>query len=78
MEKKENWENFNGFTEILGVEIDENKYFLQPSCNGFILTNLKVLKFADCNNKLYQIFDNINKIVYKFDSMKEMILWATA
>ena len=83
--RKEDWEDFNVFAEVLGVETENgNKYFLQPNCDGFVPVNLKILTDSsysdttDLDSGLDQAFNEIGKRVYRFDSMQEMIVWATS
>ena len=83
---RENWENYSPFDYIIGVEMQSgDKFYLQPNVDGFVPVNFK-------NNKNYGYSDtddletgmpqcdalNGNKKVFKFDSMQEMIAWATS
>ena len=83
---RENWENYSPFDYIIGVEMQSGeKFYLQPNVDGFVPTNLKLSK-----NYGYSGTDDLetgmpqcdalkgNKKVFKFDSMQEMIAWATS
>lgn len=83
---KENWENYSPFDYILGVEMQSGeKFYLQPNVDGFVPVNFKDNKdygYAD-DTDLETGFNNCSKLqgnkkVFKFDSMQEMIAWATS
>ena len=84
---RENWKNYSPFDYIIGVETENgNKYILQPNsnCDGFVSVNLKIftdsyyLNTTDLDSGLDQAFNEIGKRVYRFDSMQEMVAWATS
>lgn len=82
---RENWKNYSPYDYIIGVETKNgNKYFLQPNCDGFVPVNLKILTDSsysdttDLDSGLDQAFNEIGKRVYRFDSMQEMVAWATS
>ena len=83
---KENWEDYSPFNDILGVEMQSgDKLFLQPNLGGFVPINLKLFKDYGYSN-IDDLETGIpqcdaldgNKRVFKFDSMQEMIAWATS
>lgn len=83
--KKENWKDYSPFYHTLGVELENgNKYFLQPNCDGFVPVNLKALNetsYSDTTDLLTgldQAFNEMGKRLYKFDSMTEVVSWATS
>ena len=83
---KENWKDFGPYENIIGVEMqNSNKYYLLPNVDGFVPVNLK--QHIDCGYSdttdletgiLQCSILNGNKKVYKFDSIKEVINWATS
>ena len=82
---KENWEELYIDEHIIGVEMQNgNKYYLAPNCDGFVPVNLKVhynSEYSDTTHletgmKKCGVLDG-NKKVFKFNSMQEMIAWAT-
>ena len=82
---KENWEYHCITDHITGVEMQNgNKYYLNPNCDGFVPVNLKYFKNSEySDNWTLEGMLNIlelkgNKKVFKFDSMQEMIAWATS
>lgn len=83
---KSEWENYSPFDYILGVEMQNgNKYYLAPNCDGFVPVNLKSHMETGYSsiNDLESGFNECsvldgNKKVFKFDSMQEMIAWATS
>ena len=84
---KENWGNYSPFNDILGVEMQNggDKYYLNPNAYGFVPVNLKSNKEGgySSTDDLENGFNecsvlNGNKRVFKFDSMQEMIAWATS
>ena len=84
--RKENWENYSPFDYIIGVEMQRGqKFYLHPNVDGFIPINLK--DHADygyaSTDHLESGFEEVtllegNKKVYEFDSMQEMVAWATS
>jgi hypothetical protein len=83
---KENWKDFSPFKNIIGVEMQNgNKYYLVPNVDGFVPVNLK--QHIDCGYSSVtdlesgmpecSIIDG-NKKVYRFDSIQEVINWATS
>ena len=84
--RKENWDQYSPISYILGVELQiGDKFYLHPNCGGFVPVNLKKhidYDYADTDN-LETGFDNVNglegnKKVFKFDSMQEIVAWATS
>ena len=83
---KENWEDYSPFNYILGVEMQSGeKFYLQPNVDGFVPVNFKDNKDygyaadTDLENGFNECSVlNGNKRVFKFDSMQEMIAWATS
>ena len=83
---KENWLDTYVNEKILGVEMKNgNKYYLAPNVDGFVPVNLKSNKEGgySSTDDLENGFNecsvlNGNKRVFKFDSMQEMIVWATS
>ena len=84
--RKEDWENYSPFDYIIGVEMQSGeRFYLQPNVDGFVPVNLKKhidYDYSDTDN-LETGFDNVNglegnKKVFKFDSMQEMVAWATS
>ena len=83
---RENWENYSPFDYIIGVEMQSgDKFYLQPNVDGFVPVNFKDNK--DCGYSDTDYLEkgmpqcdalNGNKKVFKFDSMQEMIAWATS
>ena len=80
---KEDWEEVDINTEIIGVEMQNgNKYYLVPNGDGFIPVNLKVHRntnYSDTKN-LESGMGNCgelsgNKKVYRFKSIQEVITW---
>ena len=83
---RENWEIYSPFDYIIGVEMQSGeKFYLQPNVDGFVPVNFKDNKdygYSD-NTDLETGFINCSKLrgnkkVFKFDSMQEMIVWATS
>ena len=83
---RENWENYSPFDYIIGVEMQNgNKYYLAPNVDGFVPVNFKDNKdngYSDTTDletgiRQCSVLDG-NKKVFKFDSMQEMIVWATS
>ena len=84
---RENWGDYSPFNHILGVEMQNggDKYYLNPNVEGFVPVNLKSNKEGgySSTDDLENGFNecsvlNGNKRVFKFDSMQEMIVWATS
>ena len=84
---RENWGDYSPFNHILGVEMQNggDKYYLNPNVDGFVPVNLKSNKEGgyssteDLENGFNECSVlNGNKRVFKFDSMQEMIAWATS
>ena len=84
--RKEDWYLYSPNNCIIGVEMQSgNKFYLPPNCGGFVPVNLKRhgdYDYSDTDN-LEIGFGEIkelegNKKVFKFDSMQEMVAWATS
>ena len=84
--RKEDWKNYSPFDYIIGVEMQSGeRFYLQPNVDGFVPVNFKDNKdygYSDTDN-LETGFDNVNRLegnkkVFKFDSMQEMVAWATS
>ena len=82
---KENWLDTYADEKILGVEMKNgNKYYLVPNVDGFVPVNLKQhieCGYSDTTNletgiRQCSVLDGDKKI-YKFDSMQEIVDWAT-
>ena len=84
--RKEDWDQYSSISYILGVELQiGDKFYLHPNCGGFVPVNLKKHIDYDYSNSndLKTGFDYLeelegNKKVFKFDSMQEMVAWATS
>ena len=84
--RKENWDLYSPSDCIIGVEMQSgDKFYLHPNCGGFVPVNLKKHIDYDYSNSddLGLGFDYLeglkgNKKVFKFDSMQEMVDWATS
>ena len=84
--RKEDWLNTYVGEKILGVEMQNgNKYYLVPNVDGFVPVNLK--QHIDCGYSdttdletgiLQCSILNGNKKVYRFDSIQEVVDWATS
>ena len=83
---RENWDQYSPISYILGVELQiGDKFYLHPNCGGFVPVNLKKhidYDYSDTDD-LENGFNecsvlNGNKRVFKFDSMQEMVAWATS
>ena len=83
---KENWLDTYVDEKILGVEMQNgNKYYLAPNVDGFVPVNLK--QHIDCGYSSVtdlesgmpecSIIDG-NKKVFEFESMQEIVDWATS
>ena len=84
--RKEDWLDTYANEKILGVEMrNGNKYYLVPNVDGFVPVNLKqhiecgYSDTTDLETGIGQcsVLDGDKKI-YKFDSMQEMVAWATS
>lgn len=83
---KENWEYTFVDEKILGIEMrDGNKYYLAPNCEGFVPVNLKehyIGVYSDTTDLETGIRQcsvlNGDKKVFEFESMQEMVAWATS
>ena len=83
---KENWLDTYVDEKILGVEMrNGNKYYLAPNVEGFVPVNLKEhinTGYSDTNSLETGILQcsvlDGNKKIYKFDSIQEVINWATS
>ena len=84
--RKGDWDQYSPISYILGVELQiGDKFYLHPNCGGFVPINLKKhidYDYSDTDN-LEIGFENVNglegnKKVFKFDSMQEMVAWATS
>ena len=84
--RKEDWLNTYVGEKILGVEMQNgNKYYLVPNVDGFVPVNLK--QHIDCGYSSVTSLESGmsecdvlegNKKVYRFDSIQEVINWATS
>ena len=83
---KEDWSNTYVDEKILGVEMrDGDKYYLVPNVDGFVPVNLK--QHIDCGYsdttgletgiRQCSVLDG-NKKVFEFESMQEIVAWATS
>ena len=84
--RKEDWDLCSPSVSVIGVEMQSgDKFYLHPNFDGFVPVNLKKHEdygYSDTDN-LEIGFDNVsglkgNKKVFKFDSMQEMVAWATS
>ena len=83
---KENWLDTYADEKILGVEMrNGNKYYLAPNVDGFVPVNLKqhiecgYSDTTDLETGIRQCSVLIgDKKIYKFDSIQEVINWATS
>ena len=84
--RKENWVEIHVNEHIIGVEMQNGtKYYLVPNVDGFVPVNLKTqinTDYSDTVNLEFGIRQcsvlEGNKKVFKFDSMQEMVAWATS
>ena len=84
--RKENWEEIYIDKHIIGVEMQNgNKYYLVPNADGFVPVNLKEhinTDYSDTNSLETGILQcsvlDGNKKVFEFESMQEMVAWATS
>ena len=83
---KENWLDTYVDEKILGVEMQNgNKYYLVPNVDGFVPVNLK--QHVNCGYSgttnledgilEYNVLDG-DKKVFEFESMQEVVDWATS
>ena len=84
--QKENWEEIYIDKHIIGVEMQNgNKYYLVPNVDGFVPVNLKVhvnTGYSDTTAletgiRQCSVLEG-NKKVFEFESMQEMVAWATS
>ena len=83
---KQDWEYTFVDEKILGVEMQNgNKYYLLPNVDGFVPVNLK--KHVSCGySSVTNLEDGISecsvldgdKKVFEFNSMQEVVAWATS
>lgn len=84
--RKEDWLDTYVDEHIIGVEMrNGNKYYLAPNVDGFVPINLKQhveCGYSDTTDLETGILQcsvlNGDKKVYKFDSIQEVINWATS
>ena len=84
--RKEDWDLYSPSVSVIGVEMQSgDKFYLHPNFDGFVPVNLKKHIDYDYSNSdnLELGFDYLeelagNKKVFKFDSMQEMVAWATS
>lgn len=83
---KQYWEDYDVNFHILGVEMQNgNKYYLLPNVDGFVPVNLKehvscgYSDTTDLESGMSQcnVLDG-NKKVFEFNSMQEVVAWATS
>ena len=84
--RKEDWDLYSPSNYVIGVEMQSgDKFYLHSNWGGFVPVNLKRhgdYGYSDTDN-LEIGFDNVNELegnkkVFKFDSMQEMVAWATS
>ena len=84
--RKEDWDLYRSSVSVIGVEMQSgDKFYLHPNFGGFVPVNLKKhgdYNYSDIDN-LEIGFNNINRLkgnkkVFNFDSMQEMVAWATS
>lgn len=84
--KKQDWIDTHADEKILGVEMrDGNKYYLAPNVDGFVPVNLKKHyngEYSDTTHletgmKQCSSLDG-DKKVFEFNSMQEVVAWATS
>lgn len=83
---KQDWEYTFVDEKILGIEMrDGNKYYLLPNVDGFVPVNLKEhvsCGYSGANNLEDGIPENDvldgDKKVFEFNSMQEVVAWATS
>ena len=84
--RKEDWVEIHVNEHIIGVEMQNgNKYYLVPNVDGFVPVNLETQINTNYSNtsilesgiKQCNKLDG-NKKVFKFNSMQDMIAWATS
>ena len=81
---KEEWEDICLYTDIIGVETQNgDKFYLVENVDGFVNINLKnhttseYSDSVDIESGLRQCLGDVGKKVYQFNSMQELIKWAT-
>ena len=83
--RKEDWDLYSPSDYVIGVEMrNGNKYYLVPNVDGFVPVNLKQhieCGYSDTTDletgiRQCSVLDGDKKI-YKFDSMQEIVDWAT-
>ena len=83
---KEDWKELYVDEHIIGVEMQNgNKYYLIPNADGFVPVNLKEHINTDYSHTTdletgigqCSVLDG-NKKVFKFNSMQDIIAWATS
>lgn len=82
---KQDWEDLDLNSSICGLEMQNgNKFYLLWNVDGFIPVNLKEHSSAsysdtsDIESGLDNMFETMgNKKLYKFETMEELIEWAT-
>ena len=83
---KQDWEDLDLNSSICGVEMqDGNKFYLLWNVDGFVPVNLKVHSSTsysdtpDIENGLASMHEtNGNKKLFRFETMEELIEWATS
>lgn len=83
---KEDWIDADADQKILGVEMrDGNKYYLAPNVEGFVPVNLKRHEDGEYSNTtnlksgiLQCVVLHGDKKVFEFNSMQEVVDWATS
>lgn len=82
---KQDWEDLDLNSSICGVEMQNgNKFYLLWNVDGFVPVNLKVHSStsysdtSDVENGLASMHEtNGNKKLFRFETMEELIEWAT-
>ena len=84
--RKEDWDVYSPSNYVIGVEMQSgDKFYLHPNCDGFVPVNLKEYASIGYNDTedleteigQYSVLDG-NKKIFKFNSMQDMIAWATS
>ena len=84
--RKEDWDLYSPSDYVIGVEMKNgNKYYLVPNIDGFVPVNLKQhidCGYSDTTDLETGILQCIvlygDKKVFEFNSMQEVVAWATA